>query len=147
MTQATGLFLDLVRVETRLYNTADARLRADSELTLGQFQLLDIVGRVPNCRVNDIVRELAITVGATSKAVDRVESAGLLRREANPGDRRSSILTLTSDGATRLEAARPVLERILVALTADVVAPDDLARTAAVLSTLRVSLERLERGS
>ena len=140
--QATELFQDLVRVETRLYNAADARLRAEHDLALGQFEFLTLIEQVPNCRVQDIARDIAITVGATSKAVDRLERAGLCRREANPGDRRSSILVLTDLGREKLEAARPTLERELVALTRGVAGLEDLLRGSEMLQAMRVSLER-----
>ncbi|MDP9828921.1 MarR family winged helix-turn-helix transcriptional regulator [Kineosporia succinea] len=143
MSQATEMFFDFVRVETRLYNTADARLRDRHGLTLGQFQLLHIIDSTENCRVLDVVQAIGITVGAASKAVDRVEAAGLCARAANPGDRRSSILTLTPEGAEQLKTARPVLERELTALTADVAPLDELARAAGVLAALRASLEKL----
>lgn len=143
--QATAMFIDLVRVETRLYNAVEARLQADHGLSLGQFQLLEVIDRVENCRVNDIVHEVAITVGAASKGVDRMEQARLCRREPNPGDRRSSILTLTEVGASQLKAARPTVEAELVALVAEVGGPAAVRSAAPVLSALRTSLERRDR--
>jgi DNA-binding MarR family transcriptional regulator len=41
---------------------------------------------------------LSITVGGTSKLVDRIEAAGLWRRLANPGDSRWRIIELTPAG-------------------------------------------------
>jgi DNA-binding MarR family transcriptional regulator len=140
--QATELFFDLVRVETRLYNAADARLRAVHDLSLGQFQLLNLIDRVPSCRVYDIVQDIAITVGAASKAVDRMENAGLCRRSANPDDRRSSILTLTGLGASKLEEARPTLEQELVGLASEVARLEELMKAGGVLAALRESLQR-----
>lgn len=140
--QATELFLDLVRVETRLYNAAEARLRTVHDLTLGQFQLLTLIDRVPDCRVQDIVQDIAITVGAASKAVDRMENAGLCQRSANPDDRRSSILTLTEEGARKLKAARPTLEQELVALASEVAGPEELLKAAGVLAALKESLQK-----
>lgn len=84
MSHITSIFTDLVRVETRLYNTVNARLRTEQDLSLGQFEFLEIIDRVPECRVLDIVGELAITVGAVSKAVDRLVAAGWCVRVAHP---------------------------------------------------------------
>jgi DNA-binding MarR family transcriptional regulator len=142
VTQATALFLDLIRVETRLYNAAEARLRAVHDLTLGQFQLLDLIQRVPDCRVQDVVQDIAITVGAASKAVDRLESAGLCRRSANPDDRRSSILTLTEEGARKLKEARPTLEQELIALASEVAGLEEMLKAGGVLAALRESLQK-----
>ncbi|WP_030276285.1 MarR family winged helix-turn-helix transcriptional regulator [Streptomyces sp. NRRL B-24484] len=140
MSHITPIFTDLVRVETRLYNAASARLRAEQGLGLGQFELLEIIDRVPECRVLDIVGELAITVGAVSKAVDRLVAAGWCLRVAHPQDRRSSVLRLTPAGEEQLSAARPVVEGELASLTATV-HPDELARIASTLADLRATLE------
>ncbi|MFI8235403.1 MarR family winged helix-turn-helix transcriptional regulator [Streptomyces sp. NPDC085900] len=140
MSRVTPVFVDLVRVETRLYNAVSARLRAEQGLGLGQFEMLDIIDRVPGCRVLDIVNELAITVGAVSKAVDRLAAMGWCERVAHPQDRRSSVLRLTPEGDKQLAASRPVVEGQLLSLTASVPA-DDLASIASTLAALRATLE------
>ncbi|MGW3263370.1 MarR family winged helix-turn-helix transcriptional regulator [Streptomyces sp. NPDC001056] len=145
MSHITPVFLDLVRVETRLYNAVGARLRTEHGLALGQFEFLQIIDRVDGCRVLDIVRELAITVGAVSKAVDRLVAAGWCVRVAHPQDRRSSVLRLTPEGEKVLAASRPVVERELASLTATV-PPADLGRLAATLAALRASLEADDQG-
>jgi DNA-binding MarR family transcriptional regulator len=141
----TPVFTDLVRVETRLYNAANARLRSELDVSLGQFEMLEIIDRVPGCRVLDIVGEMAITVGAVSKAVDRLSAAGWCRREAHPQDRRSSVLRLTPEGEARLAACRPVVEDTLAALTEELPA-DQLPRIASALAALRASLEAGSHG-
>jgi MarR family transcriptional regulator, organic hydroperoxide resistance regulator len=92
------LFSELVRLETELWNAVENRLRADFGLTLPVFEFLQVISRTPACRVQDIAAELSITVGGTSKIVDRIEASGYCVRSANPNDRRSSIITLTPAG-------------------------------------------------
>ncbi|MBY8880143.1 MarR family winged helix-turn-helix transcriptional regulator [Actinacidiphila acidipaludis] len=145
MSHVTPIFTDLVRVETRLYNAVSAGLRTEHGLGLGQFEFLEIIDRVPGCRVLDIVGEVAITVGAVSKAVDRLVAAGWCVRTAHPQDRRSSVLSLTPEGEALLTAARPAVEGRLAALTAGI-PRDDLARVAATLATLRACLEENGEG-
>ncbi|MEV8035334.1 MarR family winged helix-turn-helix transcriptional regulator [Streptomyces sp. NPDC002742] len=145
MRHVTPIFTDLVRVETRLYNAVSARLRAERGLGLGQFEFLEIIDRVPGCRVLDLVGELAITVGAVSKAVDRLVAVGWCLRVAHPQDRRSSVLRLTSEGEEQLAASRPIVESVLISLTA-AVPPDDLTRIASTLTTLRATLEEDSQG-
>ena len=48
---------------------------------------------------------LRITVGATSKLVDRIEATGLIRRELDADDRRASRVALTDAGRQALAAA------------------------------------------
>ena len=92
------LFSELVRLETELWNAVEGRLRADFGVTLPVFEFLQIISRTPACRVQDIATELSITVGGTSKIIDRIEASGYCARSANPNDRRSSIITLTPAG-------------------------------------------------
>ena len=145
MTDGWQLFSDLVRAETRLLNQLDARLRAAHDgLTLGQFQMLELIATTPECRVSDIVASIDIGVGTASKAVDRLEAAGLCRRASNPHDRRSSILALTAHGERAYAAATPTVEAVIAERVRGIAA-DDLATTARVLSQLRTVLEELAR--
>ncbi|MFD8274745.1 MarR family winged helix-turn-helix transcriptional regulator [Streptomyces flaveolus] len=145
MSRVTPIFTDIVRVETRLYNAVSARLRAERGIGLGQFEFLEIIHRVRGCRVLDIAGELAITVGAVSKAVDRLVAAGWCLRDAHPQDRRSSVIRLTPQGEKELATSRPIVESELVSLTA-VVPPEDMSRIASALATLRANLEENSHG-
>jgi DNA-binding MarR family transcriptional regulator len=108
-----ALFHELIRFETVLWAAVDARLQADCDLPLHRFEPMQIIARTPDCRVHDIATELAITVGGTSRIVDRIEANGDCRRKANPADRRSSVIVLTPTGRRRLTSATKVFEREL----------------------------------
>jgi DNA-binding MarR family transcriptional regulator len=84
---------------------------------------------------------MAITVGATSKAVDRLEAAGRVRRTANPDDRRSSLLALTAAGQQVLEAATPTFESELTTWIGSVLPTESLDQLAVILSMLRQRAE------
>ncbi len=99
------LFHDLIRFETELWDAVDQRLRTAVELPLSWFEPMVIIDQLDACRVNDIADELSITVGGTSKLVDRIESAGLCVRRPNPNDRRSSLIALTPTGRRQLAHA------------------------------------------
>ena len=141
MTDLTVLFTDLVRLETRLYNVLDARLKAEHQLPLGQFEFLRFIAAHGTTRVYDLAREMAITVGATSKAVDRLESAGRVRRTANPSDRRSSLVELTTAGADILTAATPTVEAELQTWLGSALSARALDQLSTNLSTLRQRAE------
>jgi DNA-binding MarR family transcriptional regulator len=141
VTDLTALFTDLVRLETRLYNVLDARLKAEHGLPLGQFEFLRFIAAHGTARVYDLAREMAITVGATSKAVDRLEAARRVRRTANPSDRRSSLVELTPEGADILEAAAPTVEAELQTWVGSVLPAPVLEDLATNLSMLRQRAE------
>ena len=83
------VFDDLVRFETVLWGALDQRLRRECGVTLGSLNVMMVIDSTPQCRVYDIAAALAITVGGTSQAVDRLQAAGWCRRRPNPEDRRS----------------------------------------------------------
>jgi DNA-binding MarR family transcriptional regulator len=141
VTDLTSLFTDLVRVETRLYNALDARLKAEHDLPLGQFEFLRFIAQRGMVRVYDLAHEAAITVGATSKAVDRLEAAGRCRRTPNPDDRRSSLVMLTSEGERILAEAAPTVEAGLHTWIGSVLPADVLENLAVSLSMLRQRAE------
>jgi DNA-binding MarR family transcriptional regulator len=101
-----ALFSDLARLETELWDRVDHRLRHDHDLPMSWLEPMQVMELVPDCRVADIAQALSITVGGTSKLVDRIEQAGWCGRRPNPDDARSSLLELTRAGRRRLEAAR-----------------------------------------
>ena len=138
-------FNELVRAETRLYNAVDDRLQAAHGLSAGQYQILQLIGRTENCRVLDIVRAIGITVGAVSKAVDRIEAAGWCHRRANPHDRRSSYVVLTDDGQRLFAAATPTFEKEIADRLAGVVSEEERDGSGQTLAALRRSLEEQQR--
>jgi DNA-binding MarR family transcriptional regulator len=131
------LFSDLIRFETELWNAVDSRLRAEFDLPLARFEPMQVIERVPGCRVYDIAAELSITVGGTSKLVDRIEAAGHCRRVANPFDRRSSLIELTAAGRRLLVKAAKVFEEELQARIGSVVSSRQLEQFGTTLDKLR----------
>ena len=138
------LFSDLVRLETELWNAVEARLRAEHGITLPFYEFLRIIARTPGCRVHDIAAELGITVGGTSKIVDRIEAAGHCARQANPSDRRSSLLFLTPAGKRLLPRASATVDRELQARLGPVLTERSLAQLTKTLARLRGGLRAAE---
>ncbi|PVU84393.1 MarR family transcriptional regulator (plasmid) [Cellulomonas sp. WB94] len=124
----------LVGYETYLWNHLDDRLRAGGGVSLGTLSALRVVRRhAGECRVQELRTDLGITVGAASKLVDRLERDGLAVRSAHPGDRRSSLVTLTAAGDAAHDAG--------VALMATTLAEHLAGETA--LAETTVALARL----
>lgn len=98
---------DLIRLEIVLWERIDARLREKHDLPLSFFESLSFIARSRenSLRVGDLAQALGVTVGGTSKLVDRIERASLIRREPDPDDRRASRATLTPRGRRTLAAA------------------------------------------
>jgi MarR family multiple antibiotic resistance transcriptional regulator len=132
-----ALFDDLVRCETRLYNAANDRLRERHGIVASQFEFLRHIRDHPGARVADLSATFAIGIGAASKGIDRLEQGGWVVRQANPADRRSSLLALTGAGQTLTDAAEQTFAGLLDELVAD---PVDAA-VHRFLAALRATLE------
>jgi DNA-binding MarR family transcriptional regulator len=137
MTDLKALFSELIRFETELWNAIDARLRAAYDLPLSRFEPMQVIARHKTCRVNDIAEELAITVGGTSKLVDRIEACGHCRRRPDPDDGRSSIIELTAAGRRLLVAATDTVERELADRLGSAVSARALQQFNGTLTKLR----------
>jgi MarR family transcriptional regulator, organic hydroperoxide resistance regulator len=142
MTDLKTLFSDLIRFETELWNAIDARLRGECNLPLSWFEPMQVIARRGACRVNDIAEELVITVGGTSKLVDRIEAAGHCRRRSNPHDGRSSIIELTATGRRLLNAATQTFEAELAERLESAASPRTLQQFSSTLTRLRLANSR-----
>jgi DNA-binding MarR family transcriptional regulator len=148
MTDLLDLFHQLIRFETELWNAVDARLRTEFNLPLSRLEPMQVIARHPSCRVYDIAAELSITIGGTSKLVDRIQAAGYCVRHANPDDRRSSIIELTAAGRRVLAKAAAVLEEELQTRIGSAVPERSLQQLYATLVKLRsANLAAEERSS
>ena len=132
-----ALFSDVVRLETELWDRVDRRLRSDHDVPLSWFEPMQVMDRVPECRVADIAEALSITVGGTSKLIDRIERAGWCRRAPNPDDARSSLLSLTRAGRRVLADARRSFEDELEMSLGAALPPERLASLATTVRDLR----------
>ncbi|GAA0368508.1 MarR family winged helix-turn-helix transcriptional regulator [Microbispora corallina] len=141
-----GLFADLVRCETRLYNALNDRLRERHGIVASQFEFLRHLRDHPGSRVADLAAEFAVGIGATSKGVDRLEKQGWVLRQPNPSDRRSSLLALTGAGSTLVDAAEATFAERLTELIGDTLDVSAMPAVARALSGLRSVLERDQIG-
>jgi MarR family transcriptional regulator, multiple antibiotic resistance protein MarR len=140
------VFTDLVRVETRLYNVVEQRVKAEAGVGAGHFELLRYVRDHPNARVADIASAFAIGVGTTSKIVDRLEKQDWVERRPNPANRRSSLLALTPAGESAVSRAEPAWQAAIQEILGGAVTSDEMTALSLVLAALRSDLERRHLG-
>jgi MarR family transcriptional regulator, organic hydroperoxide resistance regulator len=146
MTDLLDLFHQLVRFETELWNAVDARLRVEFDLPLSRLEPMQVIARRPSCRVNDIAEELSITIGGTSKLVDRIEAAGYCVRQANPHDRRSSVIELTAAGRRVLTSASRAFEDELETRIRSAVSARSLQQLYTTIIKLRAANASVDNG-
>jgi DNA-binding MarR family transcriptional regulator len=82
------------------------RLRHRSRDNLAQWDIspshsraLAVLTRHGAMRLRDLSEHLHIAARSTTEVVDALEARGLLRRQADPRDRRATVVVLTEQGA------------------------------------------------
>jgi DNA-binding MarR family transcriptional regulator len=137
---------DLIRLEIALWGRVDARLQESHELPLAFFEPLLLISRAPggSMRVGDLARALRITVGGTSKLVDRIERAGFIAREPDPDDRRASRSALTTAGKRKLTAAVKTYEAEVGRILGGVLSPQEQDQMSDYVSRVLTSIDQGE---
>ncbi len=100
---------------------------ADHELESWEFDVLSALRRQgPPFQLTPgaLVRATLVTSGTMTNRIDRLAAAGLVRREPDPRDKRGVLVTLTSRGQERVDAALAGLLRRERALLAGLDAAD-----------------------
>ncbi|WP_228387480.1 MULTISPECIES: MarR family winged helix-turn-helix transcriptional regulator [unclassified Nocardioides] len=92
---------------TRMAAASRRRLREHAssvhpDLTPLGFALLTASQHLGRCPQSALVQRMQADKGAVSRAVAQLEHFGLIRREADPADRRSQLLELTPAGRAAL---------------------------------------------
>jgi DNA-binding MarR family transcriptional regulator len=89
-------------------------------------------------RLSELAEAVALSRSGLTRLVDRLEQAGLLRREPHPLDRRGAYAVLTDTGFAAVAAARPHYLRDIAAHFARHLTDDEAA-------VLFWALERIRR--
>jgi DNA-binding MarR family transcriptional regulator len=137
---------DLIRLEIALWDRVNTRLQESHELPLAFFEPLLLISRAPggSMRVGDLAQRLRITVGGTSKLVDRIERTGLIAREPDPDDRRASRAALTTAGKRKLTVAVKTYEAEVSSILEGVLSPQEQARMSDYVCRVLTSIDQGE---
>jgi len=93
----------LTRASWRLRRAAVKEL-APLGLTFAQSRVLRILARADDpLRMSDIAARFEIAPRTATSMIDSLEAAGLVARGADPGDRRSVLVSLAPDGRELVE--------------------------------------------
>ena len=103
----------LVAAHARLVQRVGRDLAAATALPLGSYNVLRLLQEAPGCRLRlgELARAVHLTRSGATRLAERLESAGLLRREGHSRDRRGSYAVLTDQGRDEWRQAKAVFER------------------------------------
>src|SRR5437667_2216544 len=95
----TPAWLALVRTYARLWDRVEAQMRQDSGLTMPRYDILmqlDMAGG--RLGLSELASAVVLSPSGLSKLLDRMEAAGLIRRQPDPRDARSTFARNTPPG-------------------------------------------------
>ena len=104
-----GAWAALLRVHAAVVPKLERRL-ADTGLPLSWYDVLLVLNAAPDrrLRMTELGAQAVLSRERISRVVTELERAGLVRREPNPDDGRSSFAAVTPEGRARLRAAAPL---------------------------------------
>jgi predicted transcriptional regulator len=130
-----------------LHNRAAADLAG---IGATDWECLDVLDWTGPITAGELARQVGITSGAVTGAIDRLEAIGIVRRGADPRDRRKVIVELVDfETVAMLPNQRAVAEcyGILAAEVAEINDRFDVEQLAAIADWLRASNEAIERST
>ena len=92
-------------VARQLRDTSQETL-APWDITPSHLRALRVLKRHGIMRLSELSDHLHIAPRSTTEVVDALESRGLVQRRPDPGDRRATLVEVTEDGASVLDAIR-----------------------------------------
>ena len=102
-----GLFFE---AHDGLTHTLTRRLAESFGIPHQSFEVLIRLARSPeqHLRMTDLAAQVTMSASGLSRAIDRLEAAGLVTREACATDRRTTYAALTDLGRERVDCILPV---------------------------------------
>lgn len=116
------LILDIAR----LLRVEFERRVADAHLgiTPGEARALASVARFGPLRQHDLADLTGLGAMSVTAVLDRLEGAGLIRRDADPDDRRAKLVSVTGDAAPILAQLRTIGDEVRSITRGDLPAAD-----------------------
>jgi DNA-binding MarR family transcriptional regulator len=105
----------LLNAHARVIERIERELQAAGLPPLGWYDVLWALYRAPDrrLRINELADQVVLSRTGMVRLVDRIEAAGLLRREPVPEDRRGAYAVLTEQGVEMLRDMWPLYARAI----------------------------------
>lgn len=110
----------------------------------GQADALDAVVTHGPCRMSDVAVILRVDRSSATRAIDRLETAGLVARRADPDDARGIVVAATPAGRALLERVRDRATAMLAEVLA-AFSTEDRDRLAELMERLVEALDERPR--
>ncbi len=134
-------WLALLRTHARLWDQLESQMRRDHGLTIARYDVLaqlDSAGG--RLGLSELASSIVLSPSGLSKLLDRMEASGLIRREPDPHDARSTFAAITQRGRARIKKARRSHHELLQQRFGDALNDRDLADLTRIMGRISASL-------
>ena len=104
-------------VRSAIWGSLEAELQP-LDITAAQFVVFNSIALGKGRTIGEFCRLLGYDSGAMTRLLDRIEKKGLIRRVANPEDRRSFLLELTPESRAVFPQAKKRVQAVFKRLLA-----------------------------
>jgi DNA-binding MarR family transcriptional regulator len=102
-------------VRNAIWTSIDRELEP-LDITTAQFVVFNSIARGKGSSIGELCRVIGYDSGAMTRLLDRIEKKGLIRRVANPDDRRSYLIELTEESLALVPKARRQVQAVFATL-------------------------------
>lgn len=144
--QALRLWLRLFSCSTLIEKHIRLRLKQDFKSTLPRFDVLSLLERHPDgCTMGELSNALMVSNGNVTGVVNRLIQDGLIIRESNPSDRRSSYVRISEKGLAEFDVMASNHEHWIEEMFQEL-SHEDIDHLLNLLSSLHQSIEQSKGG-
>jgi MarR family transcriptional regulator, organic hydroperoxide resistance regulator len=90
----------------------NALVKENVRVTIAQAGILFLLKQKTGQSMSELSQFLSVDNSTLTGLIDRLERSGFVRRNSNPGDRRTLNIDITDSGLRELEKAKVVIRRI-----------------------------------
>ncbi|GLZ19104.1 MarR family winged helix-turn-helix transcriptional regulator [Burkholderia plantarii] len=134
--------MKLVGLTTRLYTRVVDRPLRELGFAMSQVPVLSLLKAAGALSQAELARRMQVEQPSMAQLLNRMERDGLVCRVADPGDKRSRLISLTEDADRKLPEGKAVLdEASRIAL--DGFSDDERRQLAGLLARVNTNLDRV----
>jgi DNA-binding MarR family transcriptional regulator len=134
-------WLALIRTHARLWDQLEAQVRHDHGLTIARYDVLAQVehagGRLG---LSELASSVVLSPSGLSKLLDRMEASGLIRRDPDPTDARSTFAAITPQGRSLVKKVRKSHHQLLQETFGNALDDRDVADLCRIMGRIGASL-------
>ena len=123
----------------------DELMAAKVKITLVQAGILFLLQDKDRRAMSELGKDLSLDNSTITGLTDRLEKEGFVRRQANPKDRRISLIHITREGIKEVDQAKTIINRVNDEIRADF-SKEEIESFKKVLNSFVVKFKKKEKG-